>query len=508
MTTTKLDSYLWIVFSTFLRVVAVAGVVIAAASTPQDIEVPRDIARDMVDEFIREKNITSLNSKSEKSNFNRENQEDTPTNNKRQRVKYDHERARLCVQDDWMGPVPRFSDKSFERTFRITRSMVETLVTHLAKRDSFWRRTVCRAGKPTICPYAKFLMGMKMICYGVSGNAFVDYFQMGESTTRRCVSLLTKGIVSCRPLANQYLRRLSKIDARNIVSLHERVHKIPGMMGSLDVTKVHWKKCPSAWKGQFQGREKIASIGLEAVVDTNLWFWHAAFGYPGTLNDINVWEPSLLYESMIDGRHEELDFEYMVDGEVFVKLLYLVDGIYPPLTRFLSSESDPHTKLAYSYARDQEAFRKDVERGFGVLKLKFLSLLHPINLHHKDDIYYLVLACILMHNMMVEARVENNEEESAYLYNTLMATEGQSSSGETPDDSEEMEALVTEVQEDVMDRNIKHEIVMRRWASLYDRDGAQKLKKAMMRHLYRVKHGDAALESSEQICDEYNPLNY
>ena len=286
------------------------------------------------------------------------------------------------------------------------------------------------------------------------------------------------------------------------------MHKIPGMMGSLDMTKVHWKKCPSAWKGQFQGREKIASIGLEAVVDTNLWFWHAAFGFPGTLNDINVWERSSLYESMIDGRHEELDFEYMVDGEVFDKLLYLVDGIYPPLTRFLSSESDPHTKLAYSYARDQEAFRKDVERGFGVLKLKFLSLLHPINLHHKDDIYYLVLACILMHNMMVEARVENNEEESVYLYNTLMATEGQSSSGETPDDSEEMEALVTEVQEDVMDRNIKHEIVMRRWASLYDRDGAQKLKKAMMRHLYRVKHGDAAMESSEQICDEYNPLKY
>ena len=59
-----------------------------------------------------------------------------------------------------------------------------------------------------------------------------------------------------------------------------------------------------------------------------------------------------------------------------------------------------------------------------------------------------------------------------------------------------------------MDRNLKHEIVMRRWALLYNRDGAQKLKKAMMRHLYRVKHGDAALETSSQICDEYNPLSY
>ena len=59
MSKTNDDSYLWIVFSTFLRVVAAAGVAIIAASLPQDIEVPRDVARDMVDEFIHEENITT-----------------------------------------------------------------------------------------------------------------------------------------------------------------------------------------------------------------------------------------------------------------------------------------------------------------------------------------------------------------------------------------------------------------------------------------------------------------
>jgi hypothetical protein len=109
--------------------------------------------------------------------------------------------------------------------------------------------------------------------------------------------------------------------------------------------------------------------------------------------------------------------------------------------------------------------------------------------------------------MMVEARVENDEEESAYLYNTLLATEGQTAGGDTVDDSEEIEAMMTEAQDDVLDRDYKHQIVMKRWASLYDRDGAQKLKKAMMRHLYREKHGDRALETAYQFCDEYNPLN-
>ena len=54
--------------------------------------------------------------------------------------------------------------------------------------------------------------------------------------------------------------------------------------------------------------------------------------------------------------------------------------------------------------------------------------MHPINLHHKDDIYYLFLAVILMHNMMVEARIENDEVECANLHNTFSATESESSS--------------------------------------------------------------------------------
>jgi len=30
---------------------------------------------------------------------------------------------------------------------------------------------------------------------------------------------------------------------------------MPGMLGSLDVTKIVWKSCPTALKGQFQGRK-------------------------------------------------------------------------------------------------------------------------------------------------------------------------------------------------------------------------------------------------------------
>jgi fatty-acid desaturase len=83
--------------------------------------------------------------------------------------------------DDWLGPIPRYPDKSFEHTFCIKWVMVDTIINHSAKCDSLWRQTICRAGKSSISPYVKFLCAQKMLCYGVSASAFIDYFQMGES---------------------------------------------------------------------------------------------------------------------------------------------------------------------------------------------------------------------------------------------------------------------------------------------------------------------------------------
>ena len=110
---------------------------------------------------------------------------------------------------------------------------------------------------------------------------------------------------------------------------------------------------------------------------------------------------------MINREHDELEFDFPVDGEEFSTLHYLVDGIYPQLSRFLSPESNSHTKLAFSFAADQEAHRKDIKRGYGVLKLKFIARLHPITLCDCNNICYVVLASILMHNMMVEVCLKN-----------------------------------------------------------------------------------------------------
>eukprot|EP00804_Cyclotella_cryptica_P002567 CCRYP_010403-RA/>CCRYP_010403-RA protein AED:0.35 eAED:0.35 QI:0/-1/0/1/-1/1/1/0/153 len=153
-----------------------------------------------------------------------------------------------------------------------------------------------------------------MICYGVSYSTFKDCFQMGESTARLCLQKLTRGIVKCPSISAIYLRAPTKSDAKKVVALHRKVYGVDGCLGCLDVTKIHWSACPVAWKGQFEGKEGYPTIGLEAVADYNLRIWHNAFGFAGTLNNINIWDRSPLLESMLDRTHDKLDFKFFIDG--------------------------------------------------------------------------------------------------------------------------------------------------------------------------------------------------
>jgi Plant transposon protein len=52
----------------------------------------------------------------------------------------------------------------------------------------------------------------------------------------------------------------------------------------------------------------------------------------------------------------------------------------------------------------QEAVRKSVERVFGFLLKRFNILYQPSRLHYVDTMRSVVLACVILHNMIVEVR--------------------------------------------------------------------------------------------------------
>ena len=89
-----------------------------------------------------------------------------------------------------------------------------------------------------------------------------------------------------------------------------------------------------------------------------------------------------------------IDFPFKINGVEFVKLYHLGGGIYPWLSRFLCTVSDPTTNIDRLLSKPQESGRKAIEWAFGVWKSKYLIIKHPIEMHDRHDLFCIVIATI------------------------------------------------------------------------------------------------------------------
>jgi predicted nucleic-acid-binding Zn-ribbon protein len=213
------------------------------------------------------------------------------------RRKMDHGRTRMCIEEDYFSPNCHFNGSEFKRMFRVSRTQFEKIACRLAANSSFYTEQTDATGVPGSSVEAKIMIALKTVGFGCSPFAFRDYFQMSQTLARKCFDTF----VDLMPFIfeDEYLRFPSKDDVRRILKLHKYEHSVSGMLGSLDVMQVPWKNCPKMLHGQFRGRSGISTVALEAISDYNLYFWHVSFGYPGTLNDINVLNISTLLEKLI-----------------------------------------------------------------------------------------------------------------------------------------------------------------------------------------------------------------
>lgn len=237
---------------------------------------------------------------------------------KRRYVNYDRIAASACIQRDYLGPVPIFNDQQFQRMFRISKSVYHTIKRELQSTNAFFSSepTANAVGLGAIGCDAKLLIALKGLAYGTSVNSFRDYYQMGESTANKSLHEFIKSISENELLNSIYLRGMTRTDAKRVCERHKAVHGIPGMVGSLDCLHIPWKNCPVAYQGTFHGSKEKPTIILEASADYDLWFWHASFGHPGALNDINVLNASSLHAAYLNGsceRQHLLSLERLIE---------------------------------------------------------------------------------------------------------------------------------------------------------------------------------------------------
>ena len=141
-------------------------------------------------------------------------------------------------------------------------------------------------------------------------------------------------------------------------------------------------------------------VVLEAVADQSLWIWHVFFGTAGALNDINILERLPRFKPIISGTSWYVQFT--IQGRNYDHGYYLVDGIYPLWSTLIKGKGVTQDPKSSHYQTLQEAFRKDIERAFGVLQAKWAIIKLPARFWSPMDMILIMKTVVILHNMIIE----------------------------------------------------------------------------------------------------------
>ncbi|XP_048609298.1 uncharacterized protein LOC111205433 [Brassica napus] len=283
--------------------------------------------------------------------INHGDQEDTrKKRKKRVYIERNREEGNVRLWNDYFSETPTYPQNLFRRRFRMDKPLFTRIVDRLSNEVEFFRQKNDALRRSSLSPLQKCTAAIRVLAYGTAADAVDEYLRLGETTTRSLVEHFVEGIIYL--FGDEYLRRPTPPDLQRLLQVGE-FRGFPGMIGSIDCMHWEWKNCPTAWKGQYTRGSGKPTIVLEAVASYDLWIWHAFFGPPGTLNDINVLERSPVFDDIIKGQAPQVTF--YVNGSEYNLAYYLTDGIYPKWVTFIQSIPMPQGPKAVLFAQHQEA---------------------------------------------------------------------------------------------------------------------------------------------------------
>nr|GEU77231.1 reverse transcriptase domain-containing protein [Tanacetum cinerariifolium] len=153
------------------------------------------------------------------------------------------------------------------------------------------------------------------LTYGTSPDALDEYLHMWEHYACDCLDFFTMCIIDL--FTTEFLRKPDVNDIRKLYDAHNRIHGLPGMLGSID---------------------------------------------SGANNDLTVLNHSPLSVDLLDDIAPVVPYD--VNGVTFEKGYYLADGIYPQWAAFVKLFTVARDERNAVFRRRQESARKEVEKAF------------------------------------------------------------------------------------------------------------------------------------------------
>nr|XP_043629737.1 uncharacterized protein LOC122601024 [Erigeron canadensis] len=262
------------------------------------------------------------------------------------------ERAYETLMHDYIVENPKFGPVWFRERFQMSQRLFLKIVSDIEQCFVYFQERVNWSVRKSLVVIQKCTSAVEHLGTGNPPNNFDDYLCMAARTCRESLDHFCSAVIEL--YRDEYLRRLTSHDIARLYEAHERRHKIPGMLGSLD--------------------------------------W--------SLNVINVLNQSTLY--MRERNSTAPDSSFTVNDCRYKRGYYLTDGTYPRWATHVKATPYPTEINDNKFKKVQESARMDVERAFGVLKGKWGILSRAMRAMTVDKITNIVHACIILHNMIIK----------------------------------------------------------------------------------------------------------
>ncbi|GJS46282.1 ALP1-like protein [Tanacetum coccineum] len=297
---------------------------------------------------------------------------------------------------------PKYPEEKFRRRYRMSFTLFNKIVNIILSYDvepipeyfTYFKPRYDATGRLRIGPILKCTSTIRQLAYDIAPDAFDEYLQVAERTSREFLDNFTKCIHVL--YVEKFLRKPTAADIEKTYQLHEQKHGLPGMLESIDCMHWDWRNYPKA----LHMDHKYPTIMLEVVADQRLWIGHAYFGVPGANNDLNVLYGSPLFDDELADTSPECPF--IVNGHTYRKCYYLADCIYPTWSTFVKTFLVARDKKSLKFKRVQEAARKDIERAFGVLQGRWRIIRQPARPYQINTLKRIMYCCIMLHNMILD----------------------------------------------------------------------------------------------------------
>jgi hypothetical protein len=311
--------------------------------------------------------------------------------------------------------------KRFRRRFRVPFPLFLSLWTFCDEKNVFKNRNSRLIKIPS---EIKLLICLRILARGECLDTIVECSGVKQATVHKIFLTFLKNFSSFKAI---FIPKPTRQDIRDNMLQYSQLG-LPGAVGSVDATHLHWRKCPVELTNFCKGKEGYPTVAFQVVVNHSRKIMSVGELFYGghndkTLNRFDEFVIQISEKSLFD------DEEFIIiapDGiEIKVRGLYFIsDNGYTKEAHFMMpSKYFMSTKEMY-WSEWMESVRKDVECTFGIIKSRFRIIWNGIFYQKQETVEQIFLTCCMLHNIILGYDADGSTEwESAVNWEDLYPAE-------------------------------------------------------------------------------------